>query len=139
MGPIPRSYAIGEGNGNNGAPMKGRMCDLTNKPNGAQVKELISHYSEQDKTLAFDVFPVNNPAIVPIKQNSVWMSVRAIDDNRSEVTWIASPQLKAMAYLFYPLLRIVFPAAFSKLLKGLKVYAEQTLPDSAPVVTRPTI
>lgn len=134
MDPIPHSYGIGEGNGSHGAPMEGRMCNLSDDPEGAKVKEIITHYNEQDKTLAFDVFPVNNPAIIPIKQNSVQMTVKPIGANQSEVIWIASPQLKRPAYLFYPLLRIIFPLAFAKLLKGLKVYAESTSLDAKPAV-----
>ncbi|BFM18528.1 hypothetical protein R50073_47110 [Maricurvus nonylphenolicus] len=134
MGPIPHSYAIGEGKGCSGAPMEGRMCNLTDNPNGAQAKEIITHFSERDKTLAFDVFPVNNPAIIPIKQNSVQMSVRPLSANQTEVEWVASPQLKTPAYLFYPLLRMVFPVAFGKLLKGLKDYAEKALPDQKAAV-----
>ncbi|KZN63926.1 SRPBCC family protein [Pseudoalteromonas luteoviolacea] len=128
MGPIPNSVAMGKGKGLSGAPMEGRVCDLSDNPNGPKVKEIITEYSEQNKTLAFDVLPVNNPKIVPIKQNHVKMTVRAIGPHKSEVIWTASPQLKAFAYPFYPLLRLIFPVAFGKLLQGLKVYAEkQTL------------
>ncbi|WP_062268870.1 SRPBCC family protein [Endozoicomonas arenosclerae] len=128
MGPIPRSVAVGPGQSDTGAPMEGRLCDLSNNPDGAKAKEIITHFSEQDKTLTFDVLPVNNPAIIPIKKNHVQMSVRSVGHNKTEVTWTASPQLKLFAYPFYPLLRLIFPAAFGKLLKGLKEYAEQSLP-----------
>ncbi|MBB6522421.1 SRPBCC family protein [Pseudoteredinibacter isoporae] len=129
MGPIKDSVALGEGHGLAGAPMEGRMCDLTDNPNGAKAKEIITHFSEQDKSLTFDVFPVNNPAIIPIKQNTVQMSVHTINSGQSEVVWIASPQIKTLAYPFYPLLRLIFPVAFGKLLQGLKDYAETHLPE----------
>ena len=124
MGPIPNSVAVGQGQSKLGAPMEGRVCDLSDNPDGAKVKEVITHYSEENKILAFDVLPVNNPAVVPIKQNHVEMKVRAVGSHRSEVIWTASPQLKRFAYLLYPLLRMVFPIAFGNLLKGLKDYAE---------------
>ncbi|ESP94597.1 MULTISPECIES: SRPBCC family protein [Pseudoalteromonas] len=127
MGPIPNSVALGAGKGLAGAPMEGRICDLNADPNGAKVKEVITDYSEQGRYLAFDVLPVNNPKIVPIKQNHVHMSVRSVGHNKSEVTWVASPQLKLFAYPFYPLLRLVFPIAFGKLLTGLKKYAEENV------------
>ncbi len=133
MGPIPHSVALGEGKSETGAPMQGRMCDLSDNPNGAKAKEIITHFSEQDKSLSFDVFPVNNPAIIPIKQNSVQMSVRAVAGGKTEVLWTASPQLKLFAYPFYPLLRLIFPVAFGKLLQGLKEYAEQNLSDDKVV------
>ncbi|MFD2166095.1 SRPBCC family protein [Thalassotalea euphylliae] len=126
MGPIPNSTALGEGQSKAGAPMEGRICDLSDNPNGAKVKEIITHFSEQDKSLTFDVLPVNNPAIVPIKQNNVHMQVKSIGKQKSEVTWVASPQLKWFAFPFYPLLRLIFPVAFGKLLQGLKQYAEST-------------
>ena len=125
MGPIPNSKALGPGTSDFGAPMQGRICDLSENPQGAQVKEIITQYSEENKTIAFDVLPINNPAIVPIKQNHVAMSVRAVSANTAEVSWTASPQLKTFALLFYPLLRMIFPVAFGKLLQGLKDYAER--------------
>ncbi|MBQ4875726.1 SRPBCC family protein [Pseudoalteromonas luteoviolacea] len=124
MGPIPNSVAMGRGNSKTGAPMEGRICDLNADPNGAKVKEVITDFNEQKKQLAFDVLPVNNPKVVPIKQNHVSMTVRALGPNQAEVIWVASPELKLFAYPFYPLLRLVFPVAFGKLLKGLKAYAE---------------
>lgn len=128
MGPIPHSQALGLGESHLGAPMQGRICDLSQDPNGAKVKEVITAFSEADKSLSFDVLPVNNPAIVPIKQNHVRMSLIAAGQNRTQVIWTASPQLKPLAYLFYPLLRLVFPVAFGKLLQGLKQYSEQQQP-----------
>jgi len=135
MGPIPRSEALGAGQSQIGAPMEGRMCDLSNNPNGAKAKEVITHFSEQDKSLTFDVFPVNNPAIVPIRQNTVQMSVQSLGGNKTRVIWVASPQLKLFAYPFYPLLRLIVPVAFGKILKGLKDYAEQSLPDKKATIT----
>ena len=126
MGPIPNSVALGEGESKLGAPMEGRICDLSDNPNGAKVKEVITQYSDTTRTIGFDVLPINNPAIVPIKQNNVVMHVQAIDEHSCKVSWTASPTLKVFAYPFYPLLRLVFPVAFGKLLTGLKQYAEQT-------------
>lgn len=125
MGPIPKSSALGEGKGITGAPMAGRICDLSDNPEGAKVKEVITQFNEQNQTIAFDVLPINNPAIVPIRQNHVKMQVRPIGPKKSQVIWTSTPRLKPIAYAFYPLLRIVFPIAFDKLLNGLKHYAEQ--------------
>lgn len=128
MGPIPHSRALGPGNSLVGAPMQGRICDLDSNPKGAKVKETITHYSERDKTLAFEVLPINNPAIIPIKQNKVRMTVRAIGKTKTEVVWIASPELKPLARFFNPLLKPLFSIAFSKLLQGLKDYIENEMP-----------
>lgn len=130
MGPIINSKALGKDQSQLGAPMEGRMCDLSKKPNGPQAKEIITQFSEQDKSLTFDVFPVNNPAIVPLKQNTVQMQVRSAGPGQSQVVWTSTPQLKAFAYPLYPLLRLVIPLAFGKLLQGLKTYAETSVLDS---------
>jgi hypothetical protein len=124
MGPIPHSYGIQEGESKQGAPMTGRICHLSDNPDGAKVKEVITQYHEASKTLAFDVYPINNPAIVPIKQNKVQMKINATGPAEAQVIWTAQPQLKLIAYAFYPLLRMIFPIAFAKLLKGLKDYME---------------
>ena len=125
MAPIPNSVALGKGKGLSGSSMEGRICDLTKDPNGAKVKEIITEFNEKGMSLSFDVLPINNPKLVPIKQNHVKMVIRPVDKNQSEVIWTASPQLKLFAYPLYPLLSLVLPVAFGKLLKGLKDYAEQ--------------
>lgn len=124
MDPIPRSCAIGRGEGMNGAPMAGRICDLSKNPQGAKAKEVITYFSEAERKLTFEITPINMPAIVPMKKNVVTMSVKTLSDSRSEVTWLALPQLKLQDYLLYPLLRLALPMAYGKLLKGLKSYAE---------------
>lgn len=131
MGPIPHSYGIGTDKGTGGAPMEGRICHLSDTPDGAKAKEVISYYSEKDMTLTFDISPVNVPAIVPLKQNQVTMQVTAKGSDQCEVTWTARPQLKTPAYLAYPLLRMALPIAFGKLLNGLKEFAEQPASVSA--------
>lgn len=127
MGPIPRSVAVGKGLSQVGAPMQGRICDLSKKPNGPKVREVITHFDEAEKSLTFDVLPIDNPGIVPIKQNKVQMSIRSVAKGKTKVVWTASPQLKPFAFVFYPLLRLIFPVAFGKLLQGLKDYAEKNM------------
>lgn len=120
MGPIPDSYAMNEGPAIAGAPMQGRICHLSDNPNGAKAREEIIQYSDAGCSLTFEVTSINVPAIVPMKKNRVKMTVHAISDNSCEVVWVANLQLKAFGYLFYPLLRLAIPAAFGKLLTGLK-------------------
>lgn len=124
MDPIPHSFEIGDGAGPNGAPMEGRICHLSNNPNGAKAKEVITQFDEADMSLSFQITSVDVPAIVPLKQNNVQMQVKALSSNQSRVTWVARPQLKLFAYPFYPLLRLALPSVFGKLLKGLKTYSE---------------
>lgn len=131
MSPIPESYSIGKGKSSVGAPMEGRICHLSNNPDGAKAKEVITQYSNENKTLTFEVTPINNPAIVPLRKNIVEMSVKAIGSNRAEVVWVSRPHLKWFGYALYPLLRLAIPTAFSKLLQGLKNYAEKSTPNAA--------
>ena len=127
MGPVPHSHDIGKGNRDNGAPMEGRVCHLSDNPEGPRAREIITQYNEKEKSLTFEVTPVNVPAIVPLKKNVVQMSAIEIGKNRTEVIWVSRPQLKVFAYLFYPLLRVALPVAFGQLLKGLKDFAEDSL------------
>ena len=124
MDPIPRSCAIGMGEGLDGAPMAGRLCDLSKNPQGAKVREVITHYSEAERTLTFDITPINMPALVPMKKNLITMAVKQLGGGRCEVSWLAQPTLKLQDYLLYPLLRLALPMAYGKLLTGLKRYAE---------------
>lgn len=41
MGPIPHSYAIGEKKSGGGMPMEGRICHLSDNPNGTKAKEVL--------------------------------------------------------------------------------------------------
>lgn len=125
MAPIPHSYDIGKGESSVGAPMEGRICHLSNNPDGAKAKEVITQYDDDNKSLTFEVTSIDVPAIVPVKKNVVTMSVKAVGMHQSEVTWVSRPQLKAFGYLLYPLLRLALPAAFGRLLTGLKDFAEE--------------
>ena len=124
MGPIPHSYEIGERNSSVGAPMDGRICLLTEKPDGPRVRELITQYDEAGKSLTFSVESIDVPAFVPLKSNLVQMTVKPVDQNTSEVLWVAQPKIKPFAYLLYPLLMLGLPRAFGNLLAGLKKHAE---------------
>lgn len=126
MKPIPHSYQIANESGHTGAPIEGRICHLSDNPEGAKAKEVIVDYNEEAMSLTFEITSINVPAIVPLKKNKVQMKVKALDVGTTEVTWVASPQLKTFAYPFYPLLRLILPFAFGKLLRGLKDYSESS-------------
>ncbi|MGB0944921.1 MAG: SRPBCC family protein [Marinomonas sp.] len=98
MGPIPHSYAIGTGNGKQGAPMEGRICHLSDKAVGAKAKEVITAFDEANKSLTFEVTSTNVPAIIPIKKNVVSMKVKSLGRNQSQVIWVSRPQIKAFVY-----------------------------------------
>lgn len=97
MSPVPHSYEIGKGGSTTGAPMEGRICHLSNNPDGAKAKEVITQYNEEEKTLTFEVTSIDVPAIVAVKKNVVQMSVRELGLNKTEVTWASRPQLKVFA------------------------------------------
>ena len=52
------------------------------------------------------------------------MTIRAVNEQQAEVIWVSQPQLKLFAYPLYPVVKVGASAAFGKLLKGLKRYAE---------------
>lgn len=52
MDPIPHSYEIGSGHSSTGAPMEGRICNLSKNPN---VLRLRSHHTVQRSEQISDV------------------------------------------------------------------------------------
>lgn len=129
MDPIPHSYAFNEDQTDTGAPVQGRICHLSNNPDGAKAREEIVAFDDAKRSVTFAITSINVPAVVPLKRNQVQMTVNSLSSHQCEVIWVAQPQLKAFAYPFYPLLRLLLPFAFGKLLSGLKRYSEAQLPD----------
>ena len=54
MDPVPHSFGFGEGESSIGAPMEGRICHLSNNPNGAKAKEVLTHFDDANRSLTFE-------------------------------------------------------------------------------------
>ncbi|WP_299493245.1 SRPBCC family protein [uncultured Shewanella sp.] len=124
MGPVRHSYAISAQQHTQGAPVEGRICEFTDKPNGFQASEIITHYNEENKSYTFELTPINAPKLLPVKKNTVQIAVKAVNPSSAEVTWISTPDIKPIATLLSPLLKMGLGKSFGDILKQLKTFAE---------------
>ncbi|WP_298771427.1 SRPBCC family protein [uncultured Shewanella sp.] len=124
MGPVRHSYAISADQPSSDAPVEGRICEFTNKPNGFQASEVITHYNEANKSYTFELTPLNAPKLLPVKKNTVKIAVKAINSSSAEVTWISTPEIKPIAILLSPLLKLGLGKSFGDILKQLKTFSE---------------
>ena len=124
MGGVYSSDAKGPGQSSCGAPMQGRVCVLSEKPNGLYADETITQYNSAKKQYTMEVFPKNAPAIMPVTRNTVKVSVHALSPEQSECIWELQPELKPLAKPLSPLIKVGLHKAFGKILKDLKTYSE---------------
>ena len=124
MSIVHHSHAIDEGESDVNAPMKGRVCELSKKPNGLYANEIITHYSKENKSFTFEVIPMNAPALLPIKKNIITILVKDLGSNKSEVIWTSVPELKALGKIMSPILKVGLGKAFKDILKELKDFCE---------------
>ena len=108
-----------------GAPSGGRVCTFTDDPDGFAAREAITEYNPASFRLGFDVEPINPPAALPIRRNHVVVELEAVDDGTTRLTWTASPELKPVAYLLYPVVKAAMRKSFQGIIDELKAYAEQ--------------
>lgn len=106
------------------APVAGRVCRFNDKENGGYAEEEITAYDPATRTIEFNVIPKNMPAILPIRTNKVSIHVKAIEQNRSEVQWTSTPEIKAFGLILSPLLKFGLGKSFQDILKELKAYSE---------------
>ncbi|ANW26547.1 MULTISPECIES: SRPBCC family protein [Vibrio] len=128
MGFVVDSYALKEGNVLDGAPVAGRVCEFTDKPNGLKAKENILYFSEQDMRFQFDVVPFNAPKVFPVKKNIVTLSVKEVSAEKCLVTWESNIELSAFGYLAYPFLKLGLSKNFGQVLDDLRYHMENQNP-----------
>lgn len=121
---VPNSHAKDYETKEEEAPVCGRVCELSDKPNGLYLDEHITNYSNAKREMTVIVTPQNAPKILPMTKNVLDLKVNAIDTNTAEVVWETSPQIKSWAYLIYPLFKLGMSKAFKDLLEELKYYVE---------------
>ena len=121
---VHHSHKVEDGDLPNGAPMAGRVCEFSDKPNGLQAVEKILSYSAEKKQFDFDVVPVNAPRPFPVRKNIVTMKVKPLGENQAEVSWTSRVELTAFGYLLYPFLRFGLSKQFGQVLVDLQDYAK---------------
>ncbi|MEM7371720.1 MAG: SRPBCC family protein [Bacteroidota bacterium] len=126
MASVPKSYAKVVGTTAEGAPLIGRICELSQKPNGPIADETITHYDESQFVMHVNVVPRNGN--LPIQQNNVVMSVRPIGDAQAEVSWASDLELKPVGKLLYPIVKVGVAKSFDELLEELKHFVETGTP-----------
>ncbi len=128
MGFVHKSYRTEGGDPVRGAPMEGRVCEFTDKPNGLKAREKILSYSSENKRLVFDVVPVDTPPVFPVRVNVVTLTVKALGRDQSQITWDSNVSLTALGYMIYPLLKRGLNKNFATIMDELKDYAEKEYP-----------
>lgn len=126
MASIPYSQEMTDGIIYESAPMVGRVCDLSTKPDGPIVEETITFYDETLHRMDVKVVPKNGK--IPVQQNQLEMTVNALNKNLTEVIWDADIELKTVGKFLYPVLKAGLSKSFVELLEELKYFVEQGVP-----------
>ncbi len=124
IGSVRKSTALTDTPKPDGAPVAGRFCVLSDKPDGLCARETITGYDNRAWKLDFEVVPVNGGALFPVKSNRVSVSLTRAGSGATDVTWTAVPDLKPHGYVMYPMLKMGLGKAFGGILQDLKTFAE---------------
>ncbi len=126
MSLIPKSVEKTDGVKVDGAPVVGRVCDLTTKLDGPYVDETILSYDETHHAFTVKVVPVGGR--LPIVQNLITFRLKDLGHNQTEMTWDSNIQLKTVGKLLSPLLKKGLSKNLSDQMDELKYYVENGEP-----------
>ncbi|MBQ4834800.1 MULTISPECIES: SRPBCC family protein [Pseudoalteromonas] len=121
---VKKSYALKAHTQLEGASCAGRVCELSDKPNGLKAEETITNYDSANGTLSMKVEVKNAPKIFPVRSNDVTFTLTAVSTDRTLLSFQATPTLKAHGYLLYPLLKLGLTKSFKDLNKAFKAHCE---------------
>jgi len=124
-GPVKNSYDIDATTKLPGASCAGRVCELTDKPNGAKASETITVYDKSKWLLELDVKILDAPAIMPIRSNYAIFELNTISPNQTLLTVKVAPELKAHGVILYPLVKMGITLEFKKMLQAFKGHTEK--------------
>lgn len=124
MADVIKSYAKKEGNIVDGATMSGRICEVSEKPNGMYLDETITAVDKVNYSISLEIKPTNAPLLLPIKRNILNVSFKSLKENQTQLIWNASPELKVHGYLLYPLLKVGIGKMHQTILDEFKYFAE---------------
>lgn len=122
MALVPASHKIGENLGFDGAPMEGRVCQLSDEPNGLYAEEKFTHFDASNHVYHMEVVPKNGK--IPVEKNNVIVKVESLGLNKSQVTWTSDITLKPLGKVMYPVLKLGLSKGFAELLEELKYFVE---------------
>ncbi len=126
MSSIPKSVKKTDGGMVDGAPMVGRVCDLTTKPDGPYVDETIISYDEEQHAFTVKVVPVGGK--IPIIQNLITFRLKDLGNNQTEMTWDSNIELKTVGKLLSPVLKKGLSKNLLDQMDELKFYVENNQP-----------
>ncbi|GAB5557402.1 MAG: hypothetical protein SchgKO_16150 [Schleiferiaceae bacterium] len=126
MSAVPHSYEIVDGDTVQNSPMVGRVCELSDKPNGPIADERISLFDAQSKVLHVEVVPQNAP--LPIVKNHLELSLLKEGAEETRVNLAADIQLTTAGKVVSPVLKLGLAKAFDELLEELKYFVENGMP-----------
>jgi Polyketide cyclase / dehydrase and lipid transport len=107
-----------EGDGPDGSPVGGRICST---PGFGDLEETITHYSEDDRELTFEVSGM--PSFVTFARNET--TVRPVGVDRSEVTFRTTMETNTVGKVMGPMFALRIKSTLSTLLDELAVFVEQ--------------
>ena len=128
MASVPNSYGKANGAEFDGAQSAGRVCDLDENPKGIKASEKFLDYDEGNKTCTIRIDFLNTPMMFPIRYNTVAFSIVESGDRQSLMTWEFRSQIKPLAYLMWPIIRIGFGVFVGQIIDELKYYVENDGP-----------
>ncbi len=126
MSAIPRSDRKHSGNAADNAPMIGRICELSTRPNGPIADETITLFDREKYRLGINVIPRNGK--IPVEQNNAIYQLKALGDNETSVEMTSDIQLKTAGKVLYPVLKAGVGKSFAEQLEELKYYLENGKP-----------
>ncbi len=128
MASVPHSYAKTKGKFVGGAPMQGRICELSSSHTKNMVDEIITEYDESRHVIGIDVSPLNMPAIFPFRVNKVRVELTGLPNGHTRMRWDLHPHLKMAGYLLYPLVHVGLSKGFDSIIAELKYFVENGEP-----------
>ncbi len=121
---VPKSYELKE-EAIDGAPVAGRMCELSAKgPDGLVAHEIITVFDADNYRLQLRATPQNTPSGFPVKHNLLTYQLRPLGDTRTLVSLEAQPQTRFTGKILFPLVKVGLSKAFANLNKQLKAHVE---------------
>ena len=123
------SFSYGEKIGNQieEAHTEGRICQLNADGSGLKAVEDLMEFDEENKVIRVRVKFDGTPFGFPLKENRVRMSL----DKQGDITLINyefESDLKPLAKLVYPLIRLGFGMFIKRVFEDLAYYSENGVP-----------
>jgi carbon monoxide dehydrogenase subunit G len=128
MSSVNHSYGKINGEKFEGALSQGRVCELSNDPNGMRASESFLAYDEASRSATVRIEIQGGPAVVPIKVNIMDIVVASTGENSARVSMTIRSELKPFGYLLYPLVKIGLKSFIKQIQEELKYYAENNAP-----------